>query len=222
MRWKASRIGLTLCRIRYRSRTKSGHRDSRVDQRKFTIRSRAGKPLDTRVEPQARLQWGTPGLRGHSRRHKNKGPGKTARAFECQGAGRTPPVFVLTSPEGMAARLLPLCRSAINVPSTAALRRPILSGEGPYRGRKRPYAPTCAIRYRCGPPRDARPPSIAFFSTLNAINRVRPEWHLLNLLGVAIVADVRAGDRAWCGEQRVGFWSSLDGSGLDATGALEA
>ena len=47
-------------------------------------------------------------------------------------------------------------------------------------------------------------------------NRVGYEWHLLKLFGMAIFADVLAGDRTGFGEQRVGFWSSLDGSGFDA------
>ncbi len=46
------------------------------------------------------------------------------------------------------------------------------------------------------------------------------EWHLLKLLGVTIFADVLSGDRAWFGEQRVGFWPSLDGSGFDAAGPV--
>ena len=37
---------------------------------------------------------------------------------------------------------------------------------------------------------------------------------------MAIFADVLSGDRAWFGEQRVGFWSSLDGPGFDAAGPV--
>jgi hypothetical protein len=49
---------------------------------------------------------------------------------------------------------------------------------------------------------------------------VRFEWHLLKLFGVTIFANVRACMRTWLGEQRVGFWSSLDGPGLDASRAI--
>ena len=49
---------------------------------------------------------------------------------------------------------------------------------------------------------------------------IRPEWHLLKLRGVAMFADVRSGDRTWFGEQRVGFWPSLDGPGLETSGPV--
>ncbi|MBI3041623.1 MAG: hypothetical protein HYY78_02215 [Betaproteobacteria bacterium] len=47
-----------------------------------------------------------------------------------------------------------------------------------------------------------------------------PEWHLLNLLGMAILLDLGSGDLAWCGEQWVAFGSSLDGARLDAAKAI--
>ena len=37
---------------------------------------------------------------------------------------------------------------------------------------------------------------------------------------MAIFSGVLSGDRAWVGEQRVGFWSSLDGPGFDAAGPV--
>lgn len=37
---------------------------------------------------------------------------------------------------------------------------------------------------------------------------------------MAIFADVRSGDRTWFGEQRVGFWPSLDGPGLETSGPV--
>lgn len=49
------------------------------------------------------------------------------------------------------------------------------------------------------------------------IKGVRNEWHLLNLRRMTIFADVLSGDRTWFGEQRVGFWPSLDGPGLETS-----
>ena len=37
---------------------------------------------------------------------------------------------------------------------------------------------------------------------------------------MAIFADFLSGNGAWFGEQRVGFWSSFDGPGFDATGPV--
>jgi len=48
----------------------------------------------------------------------------------------------------------------------------------------------------------------------------RPEWHLLKLCGMAIFADILPGERAWFGEQGVGFGASLDGPGFDTIGAV--
>ena len=48
----------------------------------------------------------------------------------------------------------------------------------------------------------------------------RLEWHLLKLRGMAIFAGVLSGDRAWFGEERVGFWSTLDGPGFNAAGPI--
>jgi len=87
----------------------------------------------------------------------------------------------------------------------------------------RPFANIYSV-YVCS---GARSESLAIklqssFRTLlrNAQYKIRPEWHLLKLRGMAIFAGVLSGDRAWFGEERVGFWSTLDGPGFNAAGPI--
>ena len=49
---------------------------------------------------------------------------------------------------------------------------------------------------------------------------VRNEWHLLNLPWMPMPADFLPCKRPRFREQRIGFRSSLDGAGLDASGAV--
>jgi hypothetical protein len=58
------------------------------------------------------------------------------------------------------------------------------------------------------------------FTSLCPLKGIRPEWHLLKLLGVAIFPDFLSGNRTGFDEERIGFWASLDGPGLKASGPI--
>src|SRR4030067_61229 len=49
---------------------------------------------------------------------------------------------------------------------------------------------------------------------------VRSEWHLLNFPRMPMYSDFLSGDRPGFGQQGKGFWPSLDGSRLNASGTI--
>jgi hypothetical protein len=87
---------------------------------------------------------------------------------------------------------------------------------------------TCGLDYQCRPETRRFPlPPLApvsrvdfQFAPTESIKVIRPEWHLLKLLGVAIFPDFLSGNRTGFDEERIGFWASLDGPGLKASGPI--
>jgi hypothetical protein len=51
-------------------------------------------------------------------------------------------------------------------------------------------------------------------------NGVRREWHLLKLFRVPMESDISPGQRTRFHQERIGFWSSFDGSWLDTAGPV--